>query len=101
VTGDAQPTGDSGALLSSYEEIRSEALRRAGSSSRGSGLALFVRRGMAAWLAACVPLTRAPEASHRKPPAEDRVPLDLRTEVAMVLAEMALTAANAQGAATC
>lgn len=99
MTANTQPPGDSGALLSGYEEIRSEALRRAG--CRGSGLALFVRRGMAAWLTACAPLARPLEAPRRKLTEEDRVPPDLRTEVAMVLAEMALTAAHAQGASTC
>jgi hypothetical protein len=101
VTADTQPAGDPGALLSGYEEIRSEALRRAGCSGRGSGLALFVRRGMAAWLTACVPLVRPREASHWKPTEDDRVPPDLRTEVAMVLAEMALTAVHAQGVSAC
>ena len=101
MTCDTQPAGDSDALLSSYEELRSEALRRAGCSARGSGLALFIRRGMAAWLTACASLARPLEASRRKPTEVDRVPPDLRTEVAMVLAEMALTAALAQGASTC
>jgi hypothetical protein len=98
--GDTQLTGDSGVMLSGYEEIRSQALR-AGCSGRGCGLALFVRRGMAAWLTACAPLAHTIEAPHRKPAEMDRVPPDLRTEVAMVLAEMALTAAHTQGASTC
>jgi hypothetical protein len=97
VTGDAHATGDPVALLSGYEDLRSVALLRAGRSGRGSGLALFLQRGMAAWITACAPLTHPLEASHRKPTEEDRVPADLRTEVAMVLAEMALTAAHAQG----
>ena len=101
MTADTQPPGDSSALLSGYEVIRSEALRRAGCSGRGSGLALFIRRGMAAWLTTCAPLARPLEAPHRKSTEEDRVPPDLRTEVALVLAEMALTAAYAQGASTC
>ena len=96
----APPSGDSGALLSGYEEIRSQALR-SGCSGRGHGLALFVRRGMAAWLTACAPLTRPPEALREKPAESDRVPPDLRNEVATVLAEMALTAIHTQGASTC
>jgi hypothetical protein len=87
------------ALLSGYEEIRSQALR-SGSSGRGHGLALFVRRGMAAWLTACAPLTRPTEAP-RGMPADSRVPPDLRNEVATVLAEMALTAIHTQGGSTC
>lgn len=87
------------ALLSGYEEIRSEVMRFSGCSRRGSGLALFVGRGMAAWLTACTPVACTLDV--HKPIAADRVPLDLRTEVAMVLAEMALTAAQAQRASTC
>jgi hypothetical protein len=95
------PIGDSGVLLSGYEEIRGQALRRGGCSAHGTGLALFLRRGMAAWLTACAPLARPIDVAHRRPTQEDRLPPDLRTEVALVLAEMALTAVQAQGAPTC
>jgi len=97
--GDAKPAQDAGALLSDYEKLRGEALRLVGGPGRGSGLVLFIRRGMAAWLTACASVTPALEA--RKPIADDRVPPELCTEVAIVLAEMALMAAHTQGAATC
>lgn len=100
-TSDASPVTDSSALVSSYEELRGEALRRPGGPGRGSGLALFIRRGMAAWLTACAPVARSLEALSRVPVAQDRVPPDLRTEVAMVLAEMALSAAHYPGGVTC
>lgn len=89
---DSQPAQASGALLASYEEIRCEALRLAGRSHCGHGLALFIRRGMAAWLTACAPLVRMREVLDTT--AEERVPSDLRGEVAIVLAEMALSAAD-------
>jgi hypothetical protein len=98
-TSDAPITVDTGVLVSSYEEIRREIMHSAGRVRRGSGLALFVGRGMAAWLTACTPVARTLDV--RKSIAADRVPADLRTEVALVLAEMALTAAHAQGASTC
>jgi hypothetical protein len=96
---DAPFTIDAGALVSIYEEIRHEVMHSPGCCRRGSGLALFVGRGMAAWLTACTPAARTRDA--RKPIAVDRVPTDLHTEVALVLAEMALTAAHAKGASIC
>jgi hypothetical protein len=99
MTSDTEPVANSSVLLSGYEELRDEALRRAGGPGRGSGLALFIRRGMAAWLAAYAPLARSIESHNRLPVAQDRVPPNLRTEVTMVLAEMALAAAG--GVATC
>lgn len=99
MSADTRPTTvDSGAVLSGYEEIRSEALRR--SCGRGCGLALFVRRGMAAWLAACAPALPA-EGPRLKPIDVDHVPPDLRAEVAMILAEMAMTAAPTHQGASC
>lgn len=95
------PAADTRALLSGYEDLRDEALRRAGGPSRGSGLTLFIRRGMAAWLAAYAPLARSLDPHRRIPVAQDRLPQDLRTDVAMILAEMALAAAPAPGGTTC
>ncbi len=101
MSADTPPTTvDSGVVLSGYEEIRSEALRRSGSCGRGGGLALFVRRGMAAWLAACAPALPA-EGPRLKPIDVDHVPPDLRAEVAMILAEMAMTAAPTHQGASC
>jgi hypothetical protein len=96
-----QTTGESTTLLSGYEELRSQALRHRGCVGRGNGLALVVRRGLAAWLTACAPVTRTLEVPQPKTAVEDRLPVDLRTEVAMVLAEMALTAAHIEGAPPC
>lgn len=101
VAGDVGPAQDSGALLSGYEDLRGEALVEAGGSRRGIGLALFIRRGMAAWIAACAPVARPAQPTPRKPTEEGRLPQDLRAEVAMILAEMAFTAAYAEGASIC
>lgn len=95
-----EPGGAAGSLLSSYEELRRVAVRRSDHSGRGAGFALFIRSGMAAWIEACAPLARPVEASPRRESAEQHhVPPDLHAEVAMVLAEMALSA-HAQGAPT-
>jgi len=65
------------------------------------GFALFLRSGMAAWIEACgavAPLCPPP----RLPPAErDRLlPTDVRGEVTMVLAAMALSVAVEGGLTT-
>ena len=86
-------TANAATLVSSYEELRRFAIDRSDRSSRGVGFTLFMRGGMAAWMSACAPLALQPDASPRLLSAKETcVPADLRTEVAMVLAEMALSA---------
>jgi hypothetical protein len=77
-------------LTSEYEELRRVALGGSGGLHGGVGFALLLRRGMAAWMDAC--LTAAVPS---RPPSVPRqefcaVPPDLRGEVAQVLAAMAL-----------
>ena len=79
------------ALAAGYEELRRAALDRAASSGRGIGFRLFIRSGMAARMEACAALLGPRDATARGPAAEPpHVPLDVRVEVAMLLAEMAL-----------
>jgi hypothetical protein len=93
-------TGLPDVLVSSYEDLRSVALGRSGGSNRGVGLALFMRSGMAAWMEEIgAGLARIPEPRPRRQPDQTRLPADLRVDVAMVLAAMALSAHN-QGAMT-
>jgi hypothetical protein len=63
----------------------------------GTGFALFLRRGMAAWMEGCA--TAAFASATRHPPTRDErvVPSDLRGEVAMVLASMALASRTEGG----
>src|SRR5206468_11167884 len=77
------------ALAAGYEELRRAALGGAAGSGRGLGLALFLRSGMAAWMETCAALVPSHDAPARgtSPPI---VPLDLRLEVATLLAGMAL-----------
>lgn len=75
-------------LVAEYEELRRVALVANG-PSQGVGLALLLRRGMAAWMEAC--LTAVPSPMPRPaPPQACFLPADLRHEVATVLAAMAL-----------
>ena len=88
------------ALAPGYEELRRAALGGAAGSGRGRGLALFLRSGMAAWMETCAALVPSREAPPRAadPPV---VPLDLRLEVATLLAEMALTVHTHGGRPAC
>lgn len=89
------------ALIAGYEELRRTVLGRAGGSDRGVGFALFVRSGMAGWMATCAALPRPPKTPVARRSTDDQplVPQDFRVEVASLLAEMALSA-HAQGAIT-
>jgi len=89
------------ALIANYEDLRRRAFGRAGGAGRGVGFALFVRSGMAGWMATCAALplpTEAPVA-RRSATEQPLMPQDFRVEVATLLAEMALSA-HAQGSVT-
>jgi hypothetical protein len=80
------------ALTAGYEELRGAALGQAGGAGRGIGLALFVRSGMAAWMETCAALLIPRAPTVRRPVADPPgVPPDVRGEVALLLAEMALS----------
>lgn len=89
---------DAKALVAGYEDLRRDALGVRG-PRRGIGFSLFLRSGMAAWMAACAAMPRPPESAVRKPAVAQLMPQDFRVEVATLLAEMALSA-HAQGAMT-
>jgi len=79
------------ALIARYEELRRQALGRLGSQAQG--LALFMRRGMSAWMQAwsqCV----APPPPLPAPPAQTQeiCPVQLHADVATLLASMVLFA---------
>lgn len=72
--------------MSEYEELRHMGLGASGARP-GAGFALFIRRGMAAWMDTASASVARPLPTTR----DDRVvPSSLRGEVAMVLASMAL-----------
>jgi hypothetical protein len=75
-------------LIVRYEELRRHALGR--SATQGQGLALFVRRGMSAWMQAwsqCLPSAPVPTHSHDD---QEICPVQLHKEMAMLLASMVL-----------
>lgn len=88
-------------LVASYEDLRRSALGCMAGSGRGIGFGLFLRSGMATWMERCAALIRSPEAVARRSTTEPSlVPQDFGVEVAMLLAEMALSAYGQRGVTT-
>jgi hypothetical protein len=78
-------------LTEQYEQLRREATSRSEHGSEGLGLALFLRRGMTGWMQAWSQCTDhdAPNA-HSQPAMTAAVPIDLRAQVATLLAGIIL-----------
>lgn len=83
-------------VIAHYEALRREATGTASGVRRGHGLALFVVRGMHAWLEALTalapPVPRAPAAP--LPPGAGPVAPAVRAELTVVLAGMVLACAE-------
>jgi hypothetical protein len=71
-----------------YENLRRDAL--GGNSRRGHGLALFVSRGMMAWLDALTALGSRPLRQNTPPESVDFTPV-LRPDLTTLLANMVLS----------
>ena len=79
-------------LAERYEELRTQAAGRRGAAGATTGLALFLQRGMPAWMAAwsqCLPAS-APALPKLRAPEPDLLPDTLRAQVVALLTEMAL-----------
>jgi hypothetical protein len=78
-------------LTEQYEQLRREATGRSEHEVQGLGLALFLRRGMTAWMQAWSQCTgcAAPN-THPRPATPAAVPRDLRTQIATLLAGIIL-----------
>ena len=80
---------DSG-VIGQYEDLRNHALTAAG-LRQSLGYALFIGRGMAAWARACRSYaSQPPTPTPTAPAARSSIPLDLRNQLALVLAGMIL-----------
>lgn len=78
-------------VLARYEEMRQATLE--GSCTTGHGAAIFLRRGMAAWMCAWSEYARSDaEQTQRRRAELDVMPRSLAPEVVVVLAEMVLQA---------
>jgi hypothetical protein len=76
-------------LTEQYEQLRREATSHSEHGREGLGLALFLRRGMTAWMQAWSQCTVTPKAPSR-PAMPATVPIDLRTQIATLLAGIIL-----------
>ena len=75
------------ALIAGYEELRRQALIGHG----GTGLAVFIRRGMSEWMHACSrPNSPPPAKGYARAEAEPVIPEDLQPEMILILAGMLL-----------
>jgi hypothetical protein len=74
-------------FIAAYEELRRQILI----GQRGTGLALFMRRGMREWMMACsLCLAPSPTKEFTAAPDETVLPQGARTEVVLILAGMLL-----------
>lgn len=76
-------------LVADYEELRAAALERNTGRERGIGFSLFIRRGMAGWIAVCDSIVPQRQAQASRP--ERLVPASIGAEAAVLLAHMALS----------
>jgi len=78
-------------LTEQYEQLRREATSCSEHAAQGLGLALFLRHGMTAWMQAWSPCTDGATANPPPRPATPAaVPMNLRTQIAALLAGIIL-----------
>jgi hypothetical protein len=79
-------------LAAHYEQLRCDAMGRPTFRSQGLGLALFLRRGMTAWMQAWSECAGNLEpATHSQPKADATIPMDLRSQITTLLVGMILS----------
>jgi hypothetical protein len=89
----ARKTAEPGTLTSAYEDLRRQAAQC--SAAGGLGIAIFLDQGMAAWMLACSWATCTnPDSERGCPITAAPLPDDLRGEIVLVLAAMALKQAS-------
>jgi len=78
-------------LVTHYEQLRRDATDMSRRGREGLGLALFLRRGMAAWMQSWSQCTSEAAASAQSSPATTTpIPVDFRAQVATLLAGIIL-----------
>jgi hypothetical protein len=80
-------------LTEQYEQLRREATGCSEQAVQGLGLALFLRRGMTAWMQAWLQCSdgAAPNTHPRPATMPAAVPMDLRAQIATLLAGIILS----------
>lgn len=79
-------------LVFHYEQLRNDALSLSARRTSTLGLALFLRKGMAAWMRAWKPyLATAGTAKAKAPASSPNCSFDMRAQIANILAGMILS----------
>lgn len=79
-------------LVSHYERLRNDALRLCPGRTPAPGLALFLRKGMAAWMQTWKPYLATDDATTAPPPAPSLDgSIEIRAQIASILAAMILS----------
>ena len=83
---------DQAALLNRYEQLRRQALGELFTEGAGLGLALFIRRGMTAWMKAWTEhVSGVGAVGIRKPVVENAIQQNISNQVTMVLTNMVMS----------
>ena len=78
-------------LVARYEQLRRDAIGPRAHSGEGLGFALFLRRGMTAWLQAWPECAgKVDPGTHAPPSVDGTIPGDMRSQIATLLASMIL-----------
>ena len=78
-------------LADHYEQLRCDAMSRSGHSGGGLGLALFLRRGMTAWMQAWSECADAEMETCSISGGKETIPADMRSQLATLVAGMILS----------
>jgi hypothetical protein len=86
-----QPPFNRDDLVVHYERLRRDALGSRSPGDEGFGMALFLRRGMTAWMEAWSECASRIEPGPRSEPRVDEtIPVDTRVQITALLASMIL-----------
>jgi len=77
-------------LVAHYEQLRCDATGGAARGCEGLGLALFLRRGMTGWMQAWSQCSGVTPQAKAQPATMAPVPIDIRAQVATLLAGIIL-----------
>jgi hypothetical protein len=78
-------------LVAHYERLRHDALGSRSPADEGFGMALFLRRGMTAWMEAWSECASRIEPGPRSEPwVDETIPADTRLQITVLLASMIL-----------
>jgi hypothetical protein len=78
-------------LATHYEQLRRAAMSRPDYGGEGLGLALFLRRGMTAWMRAWSECATVEPVTRSQAGADEAIPVDMRSQITTLLASIILS----------